>query len=134
MITTTARNQGSQPNGVVPWSSATSEAMAVARYGPTIGIISSTPVRIEMITDATGNYYKPREIEVEPGDVLRSPNGTLRVIDGCERSYTDGYWIKTYPVPQDSLQGKRRLIEAAGPMKTMERLRDLVSGVLGGGA
>lgn len=26
------------------------------------------------------------------------------------------------------------LIEAAGPMKTMERLRDLVSGVLGGGA
>jgi len=40
------------------------------------------------------------------------PNGTLRIIDGRERSYTDGYWIKTYPVPQDTLQGKRRLIEA----------------------
>ena len=40
------------------------------------------------------------------------PNGTLRVIDGRERSYTDGYWIKTYPVPEDTLQGKRRLIEA----------------------
>lgn len=40
------------------------------------------------------------------------PNGTLRVIDGRERSYTDGYWIRTYPVPEDTLQGKRRLIEA----------------------
>ncbi len=40
------------------------------------------------------------------------PNGTLRIIDGRERSYTDGYWIKTYPVPEDTLQGKRRLIEA----------------------
>jgi hypothetical protein len=40
------------------------------------------------------------------------PNGTLRIIDGCERSYTDGYWIKTYLVPEDTLQGKRRLIEA----------------------
>ncbi len=40
------------------------------------------------------------------------PNGTLRVFDGRERRYTDGYWIKTYRVPDDSLQGKRRLIEA----------------------
>jgi len=40
------------------------------------------------------------------------PNGTLRVINGRERRYTDGYWIKTYRVPQDDLQGKRRLIEA----------------------
>jgi hypothetical protein len=40
------------------------------------------------------------------------PNGTLRVIDGREHSFTDGYWIKTYPVPEDSLQTKRRLIEA----------------------
>ena len=40
------------------------------------------------------------------------PNGTLRIIDGRERSYTDGYWIKTYPVPTDTLQAKRRLIEA----------------------
>lgn len=40
------------------------------------------------------------------------PNGTLRVIDGRERIYTDGYWIKTYPVPEDTLHAKRRLIEA----------------------
>ncbi len=40
------------------------------------------------------------------------PNGTLRIIDGRERSYTDGYWIKNYPVPEDNLQTKRRLIEA----------------------
>ncbi|MDO8790150.1 MAG: hypothetical protein Q7J42_18900 [Sulfuritalea sp.] len=40
------------------------------------------------------------------------PNGTLRLIDGRERSFTDGYWIKTYPVPDDTLQTKRRLIEA----------------------
>ena len=40
------------------------------------------------------------------------PNGTLRIVDGRERSFTDGYWIKTYPVPKDSLQAKRRLIEA----------------------
>lgn len=40
------------------------------------------------------------------------PNGTLRDIDGRERIYTDGYWIKTYPVPEDTLQAKRRLIEA----------------------
>lgn len=41
-----------------------------------------------------------------------TPNGTLRVIDGRERIYTDGYWIKTYPVPEDTLHAKRRLIEA----------------------
>ncbi len=41
-----------------------------------------------------------------------TPNGTLRIIDGCERLYTDGYWIKTYPVPEDTLRAKRRLIEA----------------------
>lgn len=39
-------------------------------------------------------------------------NGTLRIVDGRERVYTDGYWIKTYKVPEDSLQAKRQLIEA----------------------
>ena len=38
--------------------------------------------------------------------------GTRRMIAGQERVYYDGYWIKTYPVPTDSLQAKRRLIEA----------------------
>ncbi len=40
------------------------------------------------------------------------PEGTRRIIDGLERVYYDGYWIKTYPVPADSLDAKKRLIEA----------------------
>jgi hypothetical protein len=39
------------------------------------------------------------------------PDGTLRIIGGRERTYIDGYWIKTYQVPEDTLQAKRRLIE-----------------------
>jgi hypothetical protein len=38
--------------------------------------------------------------------------GTERVIDGRLRVYYDGYWIKAYPVPQDTLLEKRRLIAA----------------------
>jgi len=40
------------------------------------------------------------------------PEGTRRIIDGKERVLYDGYWIKTYPVPADSLQAKKSLIEA----------------------
>jgi len=40
------------------------------------------------------------------------PEGTRRLIDGEERVLYDGYWIKTYPVPADSLDAKKRLIEA----------------------
>ena len=40
------------------------------------------------------------------------PNGTRRVIDGVERVYYDGYWIKTYPIPKDTIQAKRTLIAA----------------------
>lgn len=39
-------------------------------------------------------------------------DGTRRIIDGQERVFYDGYWIKTYPVPADSLDAKKRLIEA----------------------
>ena len=38
--------------------------------------------------------------------------GTRRIIDGQERVFYDGYWIKTYPAPADSLEAKKRLIEA----------------------
>lgn len=38
--------------------------------------------------------------------------GSERVIDGRLRVYYDGYWIKAYPVPADTLLEKRRLIEA----------------------
>lgn len=40
------------------------------------------------------------------------PEGTRRLIDGEERVLYDGYWIKTYEVPADSLDAKKRLIEA----------------------
>ena len=40
------------------------------------------------------------------------PEGTRRIISNGERVLYDGYWIKTYPVPADSLQAKKSLIEA----------------------
>lgn len=45
-------------------------------------------------------------------DTLTLPEGTRRVIDGQERVLYEGYWIKTYPVPADTLEAKKRLIEA----------------------
>ncbi len=39
-------------------------------------------------------------------------DGTVRTIDGVKRIYFDGYWVKAYDPPADSLQAKRRLIEA----------------------
>ena len=45
-----------------------------------------------------------------PGDC--PPEGTRRVLDGCERVFYDGYWIKTYPTPANSLEAKKRLIGA----------------------
>lgn len=38
--------------------------------------------------------------------------GTTCLIDGQQRVYYEGYWIKTYPVPDDTLQAKKHLIEA----------------------
>jgi len=40
------------------------------------------------------------------------PLGEKREIDGQVRVFYYGYWIKTYPVPDDTLQAKKRLIEA----------------------
>jgi len=39
-------------------------------------------------------------------------NGTIRVIDNEPRVYYDGYWIKLYEPPADSLRAKKQLIEA----------------------
>lgn len=39
-------------------------------------------------------------------------NGTVREIDGIRRVFYDGYWIKVYDPPADSLKEKRVLIEA----------------------
>ena len=40
------------------------------------------------------------------------PPGTRKVIDGRLRVHYDGYWVKAYPVPADSMRAKRALIEA----------------------
>jgi len=40
------------------------------------------------------------------------PNGTTETIDGVERVFYDGYWIKAYDPPADSLQAKKTLIQA----------------------
>jgi hypothetical protein len=39
------------------------------------------------------------------------PDGTERSIAGRLRVYYDGYWIKAYPMPSDTLLEKRHLIE-----------------------
>lgn len=39
-------------------------------------------------------------------------NGTRRTTAGIKRIHYDGYWMKAYDAPEDSLQAKRRLIEA----------------------
>ncbi len=46
------------------------------------------------------------------GTESKPAEGSRRVIAGVERVFYDGYWIKTYPVRGDSLEAKKRLIEA----------------------
>jgi hypothetical protein len=41
-----------------------------------------------------------------------TPWGTKRLINGQWRVYYDGYWIKSYDPPADTLGAKKRLIEA----------------------
>jgi hypothetical protein len=38
--------------------------------------------------------------------------GSERIINGQRRVYCDGYWVKAYDVPADTLTTKKRLIEA----------------------
>jgi len=40
------------------------------------------------------------------------PEGTRRTFDQVERVFYCGHWIKTYPVPTDTLRAKKVLIEA----------------------
>ena len=47
-----------------------------------------------------------------PGQEDCPEDGTRRLFDQEERVFYDGYWIKTYPVPADSLLAKKPLIEA----------------------
>src|SRR4029079_14645202 len=49
-------------------------------------------------------------LEKRPAMNSETPNGTERSIDGRQRVYYGGYWIKAYQVPADTLLEKRRLI------------------------
>jgi len=51
------------------------------------------------------------QLETPPPALDNPPEGTRRMFDGEERVFYDGYWIKTYPVPADTLDAKKRLIE-----------------------
>jgi hypothetical protein len=51
-------------------------------------------------------------VQLDPGsNIADLPEGTRCIIDGEERVTYDGYWIKTYPVPADTLEAKKRLID-----------------------
>jgi len=39
-------------------------------------------------------------------------DGTVALIDGIRRIYYDGYWLKVYDPPADSLDAKKKLIQA----------------------
>lgn len=47
------------------------------------------------------------------GETIGTTVGTKRCIDGVWRVYYDGYWVKAYEVPADTLLAKKRLIEAS---------------------
>lgn len=40
------------------------------------------------------------------------PEGTVAIIDGVRRIHYDGYWLKAYEPPADTLDAKKRLIQA----------------------
>src|SRR5262245_50446889 len=46
------------------------------------------------------------DLRTEPSE------GSRRTFDHVEQVYYAGYWIKSYPVPTDTLRAKRELIEA----------------------
>lgn len=50
---------------------APSSGTAPASSGAAAPAPTGNVITIEMITDETGNYFKPREVEAKPGDVLK---------------------------------------------------------------
>lgn len=49
---------------------------------------------------------------LKPVQTERPENGTKKVINGVPSIYYDGYWIRYYEPPQDSLVARKRLIES----------------------
>lgn len=52
------------------------------------------------------------KIDRVPNQEDTPEEGVRRLIDGEERVFYDGYWIKVYKVPADTLEAKKRLIDA----------------------
>lgn len=51
-------------------------------------------------------------LDTPPAQETQPTEGTRRIVSGEERVFYDGYWIKTYKVPADTLEAKKRLIDA----------------------
>ena len=63
-------------------------------------------------SDLKVKFPMPPVFQLKPDSQAVCPTeGTRRIIEGEERVFYDGYWIKTYPVPADTLEAKKRLIE-----------------------
>jgi hypothetical protein len=65
-----------------------------------------------MAVTGTGSGVAAAGVPIGCEEDGRVAAGTTRLVDGQERVYYEGYWIKTYPVPEDTLQAKKHLIEA----------------------
>lgn len=61
--------------------------------------------RLEPGSVGVNNMLKPVEIE-------RPKNGTVKEVKGIRSIYYDGYWIRYYEPPADSLIARKRLIES----------------------
>ena len=48
----------------------------------------------------------------QPEDGTPVEPGTRKIFDGISRVFYDGYWVITYPVPEDTLAQKKKLIDA----------------------
>ena len=55
----------------------------------------------------------PAQAQIDTSQAGDTPQpGDTRLIDGHPRRYVDGYWVKIYEPPADTLRAKKQLIEA----------------------
>jgi hypothetical protein len=74
--------------------------------------MATEPLRVQTL-HAVSDEPCAEALPSQPAAAGDGPRaGTRRTFDGQERAFYEGYWIKAYPVPEDTLQAKRRLIEA----------------------
>jgi hypothetical protein len=59
----------------------------------------------------TISMVPPQTVHLATGNDMPA-EGSRRLFNQVERVYYSGYWIKTYPVPADTLRAKKELIEA----------------------